>query len=106
MEESVWSSKYRTFKMNGTLPRGRTRETCNEVITSDLKERKISKDLAKDRQVWKFFIKSHTYAWKTDVQMNMMMAMIFYYISKEVTTGVNQINRDITTILQINNCNN
>ena len=34
------------------------------------------------------------------------MAMIFYYVFREVTISVNQINIDMRTILQIKNCNN
>ena len=44
------------------------RKTWNEVVRSDLKERKVSRDLAKDRDVWKSFIRNqptHMQAWKT-----------------------------------------
>ena len=35
MEESTLSSKYRTFKVSGSFPRGQPRKTWNEVIRSD-----------------------------------------------------------------------
>ena len=58
IKESAWSSKCRTFKVRGSLPRGRPRKIWNEVIRSDLKEREVSKDIAKDRNVWESFIRN------------------------------------------------
>ena len=58
MEESIWSSKCRTFKVGGSFPTGRPRKAWNEVIRSDLKERKVSKDIHKDINVWKSFIRN------------------------------------------------
>ena len=52
-EESAWSSEYGTFKDSGSFPAGRPRATWNEVFRSNLKERKVSKDIAKDRNAWK-----------------------------------------------------
>ena len=52
MEESASSSKYRTFKVSGSLPRRQARKTWNETIISDIKEKKVTKDIAKDRNVW------------------------------------------------------
>ena len=49
MEESAWFSKCRIF--SSSIHRGRPRKICNEVIRSDLKLRKVSKDIAKDRNV-------------------------------------------------------
>ena len=49
MEEGAWYSKCRTFKVNGSFPRGRSRKTCNGVTRSDLRERKARKSIAKDR---------------------------------------------------------
>ena len=40
MEETAWSSKYRTFKVSRSFSRGRPRKTWDEVIRSDLKERR------------------------------------------------------------------
>ena len=54
MEENA--SKCRTFKFSGSFPGGRPRQTWNEVISSDLKEKKASKNIAKDRNAWKSFI--------------------------------------------------
>ena len=48
MKESAWSSIYRTFKVSGSLPIGRSRKTWNEVIKSDPKEKKVSKNIAID----------------------------------------------------------
>ena len=49
MEQSAWSNKCRTFKVNSSLPRGQPRKTWNEVIRSDLKEMKVSNNKAKDK---------------------------------------------------------
>ena len=63
MEENAWSSKCRTFKVSGSFPRGRPRKTWNELIRIDLKERKVGKDIAKDTNTWKSFIRNcRTYA--------------------------------------------
>ena len=53
MEENVWSSKCRTFKVSSSFPRGRPRKTWIGVIKIDLKERKVDKDIAKDRNASK-----------------------------------------------------
>ena len=45
MEESAWYSKCRTFKVSGCFPRKGLWKTWNEVIRSNLKERKVGKDL-------------------------------------------------------------
>ena len=58
MEESALSSKWRTFKVGDSLSRGRIRKTWNEVIRSDLKERKVNKDIIKDKNAWKSFIRN------------------------------------------------
>ena len=58
MEESVWSGKCRTFKVSSSFPGGQPRKTWNEVIRSDMKERKINKEIAKDRNAWKTFIRN------------------------------------------------
>ena len=58
MKESAWSSLYRTFKVSGSLPTGRSRKTWNEVIKSDPKEKKVSKNIAIDRNTWKSFMKN------------------------------------------------
>ena len=44
-EDSVWSSKCRTFKVSGRFPRRQLSKTWNQVIKEKLKEMKISKDL-------------------------------------------------------------
>ena len=49
MQENAGSIKWRTFKGSGSFPRGLPRKTWNEIIKSDLKEMKVSKDIAKDR---------------------------------------------------------
>ena len=54
MEESVWSTEDRTFKVGNSLPRGQPWKTWNDLIKSDLKE---SKDKAKDENTWNSFIK-------------------------------------------------
>ena len=50
---SAWSSKRKTFKVSGSLHRGKPRK-------HGLKERKVSKDIAKDRNAWKSFIRNLT----------------------------------------------
>ena len=48
MEENActWYNKCRNFKVSGSFPRGLPRNSRTEVIRSDLKERKVSKDVA------------------------------------------------------------
>ena len=45
MEESVWSNKCGNIKVTSNFVRGRPRKEWNKVIKSDLKERKVSKDI-------------------------------------------------------------
>ena len=49
MEENAWPSKYRTFKVSGSFPRIWPWKTSKKVIRSELKERKVHKDLARDK---------------------------------------------------------
>ena len=49
MEESAWSSKCKTFEVSGIFPRGRPRKTWHEIVKKDPKERKVSEDIARDR---------------------------------------------------------
>ena len=49
MEEKVWASKCRKFKISGSFQRGRPRKTRTEVIRSDLKEEKVSQEPDNDR---------------------------------------------------------
>ena len=55
--------------------RGKPRKTWNEIIRSDVKGAKASKDPVKDKNVLKLFIrKLQTHAkWKTDVITNAMI---------------------------------
>ena len=67
MEESAWLCKCRNFNVSSSF-------SWNAVIRSDLKEMKVSKDLAKDRNAWKSFIwnrKTHIsiQAWKKDLNV-------------------------------------
>ena len=73
MEESAWSSKCWTFKVSDSFPRGRPREKWNKVIRNDLKERGVSKDLAKEllRRLHKKL--SDPYKHRRDVLTNMLM---------------------------------
>ena len=63
-KESVWSNNFRAFKVSGNFPRLRPRKTWKEVIRSDLKQRKVNKDIAKDRNACRSFIET-IQAWKT-----------------------------------------
>ena len=58
-ENKSWLSKYRIFKDSGSFPRQRPMKTYSKLIRTDLKERKVSKDLAQDRNAWKAFIGHH-----------------------------------------------
>ena len=49
MEENAWSRTCRTFKVSGSFLKGQPTKTWNEVFRSDLKERKVRKDLPKDK---------------------------------------------------------
>ena len=51
--------KCRTLKVSGSILIARSRKTWNEVIRNNLKERKISQNLAKDRKTWKSLIRTH-----------------------------------------------
>ena len=75
LERKFWSSKCRTFKVSASFLRERPRKTCNEATRSDLKESKVSKDLAKERDGWQYFIRNSPpmQAWKTHVKENMMV---------------------------------
>ena len=58
MEDNVlFDNKCRIFKIIGSFPRGKSRKTWNEIIRSDVKGTKVSKDPVKDRNVLKLFIK-------------------------------------------------
>ena len=59
MEKSAWSHKCRTFKVSGSFSRGRLRKTWNEVIRSDLTERKVNRDIIKGSNAWKSFIRNY-----------------------------------------------
>lgn len=48
IEEGAWSSKCRIFKVGGSLSRRLPRKTLSKVIRKNLKERKVSMDLAKE----------------------------------------------------------
>ena len=60
MEENAWFSKYRTFMVRCSFPRIWLSKTLKKLIRSGLKERKVRKNLAKDRNAWncKSFIKN------------------------------------------------
>ena len=76
VEENVlFDKKCRTFKVIGSFARGNSEKTWNEIIRNDVKGPKVSKDLAKDRNMLNLFIrKRQTHAkWKTDVITNTMI---------------------------------
>ena len=58
MEEGARSSKCRAFKVSNSFPQGQQRKTWNVVTRKDLKERNVIKDIAKDRNVCKSFIRN------------------------------------------------
>ena len=55
-ENVLFVNKCRTFKIIGSFPREISRKTWNEIIRSDVKGTKVSKDPVKDRNVLKLFI--------------------------------------------------
>ena len=71
----LFDNKFRIFKIIGSFPRGKSRKTRNEILRSDVKRTKVSKDPVKDRNMLKLFIKkSQNHAkWKTDVITNTMI---------------------------------
>ena len=73
VEENVlFDKKCRTFKVIGSFARGKPEKTWNEIIRSNVKGPKVSKDLAKDRNMLKLLIRNHA-KWKTDVITNTMI---------------------------------
>ena len=73
MEENVlFDKKCRTFKVIGSFARGKSEKTWDEIIRSNVKGPKVSKDLAKDRNMLKLFIRNHA-KWTTDVITNTMI---------------------------------
>ena len=58
IEDSAWSSKCRNIKVCISFPIGRPRKTWNEVIRSDVKETKVTKDLADNRNACKSFARN------------------------------------------------
>ena len=58
MEENVLSdNKCRTFQIIARFAREKSRKTWNEIIRSDVKGTKVSKDPVKDKNLLKLFIK-------------------------------------------------
>ena len=53
----LFDNKCRIFKIIGSSARGKSRKTWSEIIRSDVKGTKVSKDPVKDRNVLKLFIK-------------------------------------------------
>lgn len=65
IEKKVWSSNCRTSKVRGSFPTRRHTKTWNEIISSDLKEKEVSKD--QSMQVWKIGV-------KTNMMMNFLLS--------------------------------
>ena len=63
-EEHAWSSKCRKFKVNSSFPRTQPKNTWNEAIRSDLKQRKANKVKVKDK-FQEVFRKKPLIPWKT-----------------------------------------
>ena len=53
MEEKAGSTKCRIFKVSGSYQSGRPTKTWIQVIRSDLKEKKVSKNPYNGRNAWK-----------------------------------------------------
>ena len=52
-DDGDWVKKCRTMRLEGAAVKGRPRKTWDEVIKSDLKQKGVTRDLAKDRLAWK-----------------------------------------------------
>ena len=65
MEEGAWSTYVEPSRLPVVSPKDDQEQ--HEVIRSDLKERKASKDIAKDRNTSKSFIRNRqpVQTWKT-----------------------------------------
>ena len=48
-----WVSRCRAVEVSGSVGRGRPKKTWEEVIKMNLRERRVSKDLARDGLAWK-----------------------------------------------------
>ena len=53
MDKSFWVSRCRALEVSASVGRGRPKKTWEEVIRIDLRERRVSKDLTRDRLAWK-----------------------------------------------------
>ena len=53
MDKSFWVCRCRAFEVSDSFGRGRPKKTWEEVIKTDLRERRVSKDLTRDRLAWK-----------------------------------------------------
>ena len=53
MDKSFWVSRCRAVEVSSSACRGRPKKMWEEVIKMDLRERRVRKDLARDRLAWK-----------------------------------------------------
>ena len=53
MDKRLWVSRCTAVAVSGSVGRGRPKKTWVEVIRMDLRKRRVSKDRARDRLVWK-----------------------------------------------------
>ena len=69
IKKNAWLGKCRSFKISGNWPEigvvigfkfggNWPGKTWNELIRSDLKEKKANRDIAKEKNTWKFFIRN------------------------------------------------
>ena len=59
MEIGTWASRCRNIEIEGSVPKGRTKLTWNELIKKDLKDKNLTKEQAQDRVSWKSCIKKN-----------------------------------------------
>ena len=57
MEVDAYPSKCRDIIVDGSLARGRPQKSWSEVVRKDLREKKVSKEIAKDRIALKAVIR-------------------------------------------------
>ena len=53
MDKKFWGSRCRAVEVSGSVGREKPKKTWEEVIKMDLRERRVSKNLARDRLAWK-----------------------------------------------------
>jgi len=56
-EDVDWVKKCMEYEVEGARPRGRPKRTCQEVVLKDCQARKLNREDAMDRSIWRKQIK-------------------------------------------------